>query len=88
MPRIDQLMHQQAAQAAGKATAYYGTITEDIPNEGSDVFVDIPSLGVTEGPCRWTPRATGGGIILPQAGNEALVAFDDRNIPWILLYLS
>lgn len=86
MPRLHQMMEDDKFSSEHRGIAFFGTITATAPTEGSDVFVDIPSLGITEGPCKWEPRPTDGGVILPQAGDEALLIFDDRNQAWILQF--
>lgn len=64
----------------GNWFAVVATNADDITDE---VEVIIPAFDpvLRWGPCRWTPR--GDQVTFPQRGDECLIVFDNRNIPWI-----
>lgn len=63
---------------------WYGIITNDASAVDDDVFVTLPELDPAKnlGPCYWNPVAGQ----LPTTGMRALVCFDNRRNPWIIMY--
>lgn len=59
-----------------------GKVALPLPTSPSgQLFVTIPSHGVDKwGPISWRPN----GSRLPAEGDEALIAFDERAMPWLI----
>lgn len=64
---------------------WYGKITADAADFTDLVPVVIPEFDaqLEWGPCRWQSRDA---TSMPVAGNECLVAFDNRRNPWIVAW--
>ena len=82
MPKIDDAIRARKASHTGAWRAKVATTAND-PTE--EVFVTIPAFDtqLRWGPCRWMPR---GDITYPARGDEALVLFDDKKVPWIIAW--
>lgn len=82
---------ERPAGAGAWVGLHSGVITRDVAAVGDPVFVTIPHFGNTGfdeiewGPCAWAPEW--GEQNLPSRGDSALVAFDNRRIPWVVKWL-
>lgn len=65
---------------------WYGLFAEDVPSLSYKPKVILPDMDEhqTWGPCRWQKN----GRVLPQKGDECLVAVDNLNHPWIVSWWS
>ncbi len=86
MARINSLVPD--AQHPGNAPGFpsgtwYGYVVKPLPVLlSTELWVVIPDIDPTLkwGPCRWLGHA------LPDEGTEALVLFDNRQNPWVIIW--
>lgn len=78
--------HEQALAGVG-ANAWFARVVEPAPaSANDDLFVDIPEISIL-GKVKWSCRWNASLLIppsLPQAGDEVLVIFDNRQQPWVV----
>lgn len=88
MPRIIDSMSDTAKRrevGRRKGNVYTGMIAEDANDfdDAIDVVVKDYSDKFRHGPCRF-PRCN--GATLPLRGDDCLVAFDENDDPWIVVW--
>lgn len=72
------------------ANMWFGTVASPAPVAvTSPLYVDITDISiygqVKWGPCRWNSKLYGlTGMTLPILGDEVLIAFDNRQQPWVV----
>jgi hypothetical protein len=64
---------------------WYGTVAETVTALDDDLLVILPDFDPRHlwGPCKWQSRDA---VSLPSKGDECVVAFDNRNNPWVLAW--
>lgn len=69
-----------------ETAAWLAVVAEDAAD--GEVTVRIPRLAgdALFGPCPYMPRATATDPEHPEAGDRALVTFDDRGDPWVVMW--
>ena len=91
--RISDLITRGAleSETAGMgANMWFGTVAAPVPATMNDpLYVDIPDVSFTGqvrwGPCRWDSKIYAlTGMTLPILGDEVLIAFDNRQQPWVV----
>ena len=69
---------------------YAAVIANTPATLADDVYVTMPGVDDEQnkwGPCHWAPRiGTGGAVVLPTAGDAAVVVLDDAKQHWILTW--
>lgn len=98
MSQISEL-HTPATDQPGKLnlqrSGYFGTISKGASSVSDTVYVTVNAFGkVRDYQARgWMPRVIGQidghsnlHIIYPSPGDNALVGFDEDNLPWILVW--
>ncbi len=80
----DQLNGRDGQQEGKTDRPIACTILNTPAAEEDEVYVWVEDLGenARRGPCRWTPRP-GTPPKFPEKGDEAIMQFDSRGIPWI-----
>lgn len=93
MSRIRELVSRQGADSALEgvgANMWHAEIAAPAPADVNDpLYVNIPDISyqgeVKFGPCLWNSQLYGlTGMTLPQEGDAVLVAFDNRQQPWVV----
>jgi hypothetical protein len=93
MSRLDDLLTREGMdnETAGiGAGMWFATVTKPALLAVTDpLYVDIPEMSILGqvkwGPCRWNSKLYGlTGMTLPVVGTEVLVAFDNRQQPWVV----
>lgn len=64
---------------------WYGTIAETPSDFAQEIHVILPEFDtkLRWGPCRWQARDA---TSFPERGDECLVVFDNRRVPWIVAW--
>lgn len=88
MPDIDEVVRRQVARERSRrqGNSYKGRIAEDAAAADDEVTVIVPNYSGEHrhGPCRF-PLSNGAGV-LPVRGDDCLVAFDEDEDPWIVVW--
>lgn len=85
MVGLDELFRNTERDALERPAAVKGTIASEPATAAERVYVTVEAFDGGEnrhGPCAWTPR----GALLPEAGDEALVVFDEQGDPWVVAW--
>lgn len=82
----DELVNRTQKKQAPQC--YAATIYNTAATLTDDVYVTMPGVDDEQnkwGPCFWSPRVgAGGSVVMPQAGDAAVVVLDDVKQHWIL----
>lgn len=81
----DRMMGRDRRNTQGTDRPLRGVILTGTEVLGQELFVFIPTIGenARRGPCRWEPVVFKGVTYTPAGGEDCIIQFDHRGLPWI-----
>lgn len=78
-------VYEQLPAHSSLAGIWRGSVATDASGMNDTIYVLITAFDDTHrfGPCRWMPRDA---VQLPLRGDECLVVFDEKDIPYVIMW--